>query len=78
MKTYKAIILLFVLYGCETLSLTLREEHTFRINITVFIFVINPGYGSCSAYQNVGRKPTNDAAPNSKVDVMRETLAAVT
>jgi hypothetical protein len=26
-KTYKTIILPFVLYGCETWSLTLREEH---------------------------------------------------
>ena len=26
-KTYKTIILLVVLYGCETWSLTLREEH---------------------------------------------------
>jgi hypothetical protein len=29
-KIYKTIILLFVLYGCETLSLTLREEHRLR------------------------------------------------
>jgi hypothetical protein len=28
-KIYKTIILL-VLYGCETLSLTLREEHRFK------------------------------------------------
>jgi hypothetical protein len=26
-KTYKTIILLVVLYGCETWFLTLREEH---------------------------------------------------
>jgi hypothetical protein len=31
-KTYKTIILPVVLYGCETLSLTLREEH----RLTVF------------------------------------------
>jgi hypothetical protein len=30
-KIYKIIILPFVLYGCETWSLTLREEHRLRI-----------------------------------------------
>jgi hypothetical protein len=30
-KIYKNIILLVVLYGCETLSLTLREEHRLRV-----------------------------------------------
>jgi hypothetical protein len=30
-KIYKTIILLVVLYGCETLSLTLREEHRLRV-----------------------------------------------
>jgi hypothetical protein len=30
-KIYKAIILLAVLYGCETWSLTLREEHRLRV-----------------------------------------------
>jgi hypothetical protein len=30
-KIYKTIILHAVLYGCETLSLTLREEHTLRV-----------------------------------------------
>jgi hypothetical protein len=30
-KTHKAIILLSVLYGCETWSLTLREEHRLRV-----------------------------------------------
>jgi hypothetical protein len=30
-KKYKTIILSVVLYGCETLSLTLREEHRLRI-----------------------------------------------
>jgi hypothetical protein len=28
---YKTIILPVVLYGCETLSLTLREEHRLRV-----------------------------------------------
>jgi hypothetical protein len=31
-KIYKTIILLLVLYGCETLSLTLREEHRLRVS----------------------------------------------
>jgi hypothetical protein len=30
-KIYKTIILLVVLYGCETLSLKLREEHRLRV-----------------------------------------------
>jgi hypothetical protein len=30
-KIYKTIILPFVPYGCETLSLTLREEHRLRV-----------------------------------------------
>ena len=30
-KTYKTIILPVVLYGCETWSLTLREEQRFRV-----------------------------------------------
>jgi hypothetical protein len=30
-KIYKSIILFVVLYGCETLSLTLREEHRLRV-----------------------------------------------
>jgi hypothetical protein len=30
-RVYKTIILPVVLYGCETLSLTLREEHRLRV-----------------------------------------------
>jgi hypothetical protein len=30
-KIYKTVILLVVLYGCETWSLTLREEHRVRV-----------------------------------------------
>jgi hypothetical protein len=30
-EIYKTIILLVVLYGCETWSLTLREEHILRV-----------------------------------------------
>jgi hypothetical protein len=30
-KIYKTIILPVVLYGCESLSLTLREEHRLRV-----------------------------------------------
>jgi hypothetical protein len=30
-RIYKIIILPVVLYGCETLSLTLREEHRLRV-----------------------------------------------
>jgi hypothetical protein len=31
MKMYKTIILTVVLHGCETCSLTLREEHRLRV-----------------------------------------------
>jgi hypothetical protein len=31
MKIHRTIILPFVLYGCETWSLTLREEHRLRV-----------------------------------------------
>jgi hypothetical protein len=31
-KIYKTIILSIVLYGCETWSLTLREEHRLRVS----------------------------------------------
>jgi hypothetical protein len=31
LRIYKTIILPVVLYGCETWSLTLREEHRFRL-----------------------------------------------
>jgi hypothetical protein len=31
MRTYKTIILSVILYGCETWSLTLREEHRLRV-----------------------------------------------
>jgi hypothetical protein len=30
-RIYKTIVLLVVLYGCETWSLTLREEHRLRV-----------------------------------------------
>jgi hypothetical protein len=30
-RIYKTIILPLILYGCETWSLTLREEHRFRV-----------------------------------------------
>jgi hypothetical protein len=36
MRIYKAIILLLVLYGCETWSLTLREEHRLRVLRRIF------------------------------------------
>jgi hypothetical protein len=31
-ETYKTVILPVVLYGCETRSLTLQEEHTLRVS----------------------------------------------
>jgi hypothetical protein len=38
---YKTIILPLVLYGCETWSLTLREEHSLRVQ-NYWIFVLCP------------------------------------
>jgi hypothetical protein len=35
-KIYKTIILPVVLYGCETWSLTLREEHRLRVIMRLF------------------------------------------
>ena len=35
-KIYRTIILPVVLYGCETRSLTLREEHRLRVLLRVF------------------------------------------
>jgi hypothetical protein len=31
MRKYRIILLLMVLYGCDTWSLTLREEHRLRV-----------------------------------------------
>jgi hypothetical protein len=36
-KIYKTIILPVDLYGCETLSLTLREEHRLRVSETMVL-----------------------------------------
>jgi hypothetical protein len=36
MKIYKTIILPVILYGCETWSLTLREEHRLRVLRRIF------------------------------------------
>jgi hypothetical protein len=36
-KIYKTIILPVVLYGCETWSLTLREEHRLRVSETFWL-----------------------------------------
>jgi hypothetical protein len=37
MLIYKTIILLVVLYGCETWSLTLREEHRLRVFVNMVL-----------------------------------------
>jgi hypothetical protein len=43
---YKTIILLVVLYGCETQSLTLREEHKLRVfENKVLRRIFGPGRG---------------------------------
>jgi hypothetical protein len=38
-KVYRTIIWSVVLYGCETWSLTLREEHRLRVSENRIIFV---------------------------------------
>jgi hypothetical protein len=42
MMIYKTSILLFVLYGCETWSLTLREEHGLRYENSVLRRIFGP------------------------------------
>jgi hypothetical protein len=39
-RIYKTIILPVVLYGCETWSLTIREEHGMRVGFEVFAAVV--------------------------------------
>jgi hypothetical protein len=42
-RTYRTIILPVVLYGCETLSLTLREKHRLRVfENRVLKIILNP------------------------------------
>jgi hypothetical protein len=42
-KIYKTIIIKVVLYGCETWSLTLREEHRLRVfENSVLIRIFGP------------------------------------
>jgi hypothetical protein len=43
-RIYKIVILPVVLYGCETLSLTLREEHKLRLRFEVFTAVTMTWY----------------------------------
>jgi hypothetical protein len=50
-RLYKFIILLVVLYGCETLSLTLREEHRLR----VFEKVLGRIFGSKGRIRDDGK-----------------------
>jgi len=39
-KIYRTIILPFVLYGCETLLLTLREEHRLRVFVNRVLRIV--------------------------------------
>jgi hypothetical protein len=41
-KIYKNIILIVVLYGCETWSLTSREEHILRVSDNTVIRIFGP------------------------------------
>jgi hypothetical protein len=41
-KIYKTVIMLVVLYGCETWSLTLREEHRLRISENRVLRIFRP------------------------------------
>jgi hypothetical protein len=42
-KIYKTIILPVVLYGCETWSLTIREEHRLRVFEKRILEYLDPG-----------------------------------
>jgi hypothetical protein len=41
-RIYKAIILPVVLYGCETWSLTVREEHKLRVFENMVLRIYGP------------------------------------
>ena len=41
-QKYRTIILPFVLYGCETWSLTLREEHKMRVFMNRVLRIFGP------------------------------------
>jgi hypothetical protein len=41
-KIYKTVILPVVLYGCETWSLTLREEHKLRVSENRVLRIFGP------------------------------------
>jgi hypothetical protein len=41
-KTYKTLLLPVVLYGCETWSLTLREEHRLRVFANRVLRIFGP------------------------------------
>jgi hypothetical protein len=53
-KLYKTVILLFVLYGCETWSLTLRAVHRLRVfeNRVLRIFGLKMENGSWRKLRN--------------------------
>jgi hypothetical protein len=49
-KGYRTIILAFVLYGCKTWSLTLREERRLRVSDnTVLRRMLGPKWGEVTA-----------------------------
>jgi hypothetical protein len=41
-KMHRTVILLVVLYGCETWSLTLREEHRLRVSENRVLRIFGP------------------------------------
>jgi len=52
---YKTVILPVVLYGCETWSLTLREEHRLRVSENKVLKIFGPKReedGSCRKLHN--------------------------
>jgi hypothetical protein len=48
-KIHKTIILPFVLYGCETWSLTFKEEHRLRV-LRIFVPKRDKETGECENY----------------------------
>jgi hypothetical protein len=60
-RIHKTIILPVVLYGCETWSLTLREEHRLRVFENRVLSMFGPGWKNSiwSTKKKIGGKSSN-------------------
>jgi hypothetical protein len=66
-KMYKTVILLFVLYGCETWSLTLREEHRLGVSENR---VLRRIFGPKREEDGLWRKMHNDELHNLNTELI--------